>query len=228
MLEQLIAWDKSLFLFLNGSDSSYIDQLMWVYTGKLIWLPLILAFVYQFWKRGWKEALLAIVFMALVITFCDQITSSFFKPYFQRFRPAQDPEFRHLVDIVHNYRGGKYGFISSHAANSFGLVVFTTLLFRYRFYTITAIIWATINSYSRIYLGVHYPGDILVGAAVGVLIGWVLYKAYESIHYSLYIRRVYNSKEPIYRKDQSPVLSLAIYATFILILIIAPYITERI
>ena len=168
MLEQLIEWDKTVFLFLNHTHTPFWDHFMWIYTGRLTWVPLILSLLFVLFRKNWKEAVLVVVALALTITLCDQFASSLCKPYFARFRPAQDPEFSPFVQIVNGYRGGRYGFISSHAANSFGAVVLLALIFRNRLFTITAVVWAIVNCYSRIYLGVHYPGDLLAGALLGL------------------------------------------------------------
>jgi len=106
---------------------------------------------------------------------CDQVASSFFKPLFERFRPTHHPDFKEMVDIVNGYRGGRYGFISSHATNSFGLAVFISLLFRHRRVTISVVCWALLNSYTRIYLGVHFISDILAGIIVGTILAFLLY-----------------------------------------------------
>lgn len=125
----------------------------------------------------WLEnCLYLVVAIALVITCCDQMASGFLKPTFQRFRPSRSPEISHLVHIVNGYTGGKYGFASSHAANVFGLATFCSLLFHNRKLSLFLFSWAALVSYSRIYLGVHYPGDIIVGTGIGLFFGYLIFK----------------------------------------------------
>ncbi len=175
----LIQWDKELLLLLNGSDSTYIDSMMWSVTHTATWVPMFVLLVYFLFKcNDWRNFLLTIAFIALVVTCCDQFSSGFCKPFFHRFRPTHDPEIGALVDVVNGYRGGQYGFISSHAANTFGVAVFLILLFRRRILTITLLLWAMLCSYSRIYLGVHFPLDILSGAMFGTLVGSVMYSLF--------------------------------------------------
>ena len=207
MLEQLIEWDKAVFLFLNNTHTPFWDHFMWIYTGRLTWVPLILSLLFVLFRKNWKEALLVVVALALTITLCDQFASSLCKPYFARFRPAQDPEFSPFVQIVNGYRGGRYGFISSHAANSFGAVVLLALIFRNRLFTITAVVWAIVNCYSRIYLGVHYPGDILAGTVVGIVIAVIVYAIGVKIRHRLWVKHILRQRQSPYYKDPDIVLS---------------------
>ena len=125
--------------------------------------------------------LVLLLMVALVIVLTDGITSTICKPLFARFRPTHDPDIMYMVDVVNGYRAYKYGFMSSHAANSFGLAMFVMLLVKNRLLSISLIAWALINCYSRIYLGVHYPGDIICGILVGILSGLVVYRLYDYI-----------------------------------------------
>jgi len=177
MLETLNQLDQELLLFLNSFHSPFFDSFMYLISGKLVWAVFYLAIIVQIYRTyGWKNCLYLVVAIALVITCCDQMASGILKPTFQRFRPSRSPEISHLVHIVNGYTGGKYGFASSHAANVFGLASFVSLLFRNRKLSLFLFSWAVLVSYSRIYLGVHYPGDIIVGTAIGLFFGYIIYK----------------------------------------------------
>ncbi|MRT93057.1 phosphatase PAP2 family protein [Ancylomarina sp. 16SWW S1-10-2] len=177
MLETLNQLDQELLLFLNGIHSSFFDSFMYLISGKLVWAVFYLAIIVQIYRSyGWKNCLYLLVAIALVITCCDQMASGILKPYFQRFRPSRSPDISHLVHIVNGYTGGKYGFASSHAANVFGLTTFCSFLFRNKKLSLFLFSWAILVSYSRIYLGVHYPGDIIVGTGIGIFFGYLIYK----------------------------------------------------
>ena len=181
MIEFLNSLDSRLFLFLNGFHSPFWDTLMWHISGKLLWLPLYLGIliylVYKYRQQCW----LPLLAIGLVILLSDQIASGILKPLVERLRPSNEPSLAGLVHLVNDYHGGKYGFASSHASNTFGLAVFMMLLIHRKWFSISILIWAIVVSYSRIYLGVHYPGDVVVGALIGCLSASFVYWLYGKI-----------------------------------------------
>jgi len=174
MIDKLLFWDKELFLVLNSLNSQWFDLIMFYLTKTETWIPLYLTLLFFIFREYKKNGWFILLGITLTVFLSDRITSGFFKPYFHRLRPSHEPELSGLVHIVNQYQGGMYGFVSSHAANTFGTAMFIYLLFRYRYKPIFWIFsWAGIVSYTRIYLGVHYPLDVLLGAMIGMLCGMV-------------------------------------------------------
>ena len=180
MIEALLEWDREMLVFLNmsGKHTVFLDFFMWMVSQVLIWAPAFLAFFYIVVKDKKKEGLLIMGVTILLFILCDQISASILKPSIERLRPGKDPLVMDLLQYVNNYRAGTYGFPSSHAANSFGFALFSSLLLRYKWYTVFAFLWAVLCSYSRMYLGVHFPLDILSGMLLGLLIGSFCYWLY--------------------------------------------------
>ncbi len=175
MLSTLIDLDTQLFLFLNGLHNEAFDSIMAWISGKTTWWPFyLLLLLYLGWTRRWQLVPI-IFFIALVVTLADQTSVHLFKEVFERLRPCHEPALKEAVHIVNGRCGGMYGFVSSHAANTFAVAMLLLLIQRKRWFTALMLTWAAIVSYSRIYLGVHYPGDVLGGAVLGVLCGLLVY-----------------------------------------------------
>lgn len=195
MLEQLKAIDNELLITLNGSDSVYWDSVMWIVTRTTTWIPLLLILLYVVLKNSdMRRFLMVVVALAVTVALADRLSSGLIKPIVMRWRPTHDATFLYTIDTVMGYTGGRYGFVSSHAANTFSLFVFLSLLMRCRLMTILLFLWACISSYSRIYLGVHFPGDILCGAILGTLVGFLTYNLFRYISYrTVGIQQYYSS-----------------------------------
>lgn len=173
MIDWLNTIDTQVFLALNGLHAPYFDVFMKLFTGKWIWVPMYAAVLFAVVRNyRWRQTLAVLVCVALAITIADQVCATLIRPEVCRLRPS-NPEnpLSEMVHIVGGYRGGSYGFPSCHAANSFALASFLTLLFANRKLSLFIFVWAVLNSYSRVYLGVHYPGDLLVGAIIGTAAG---------------------------------------------------------
>jgi undecaprenyl-diphosphatase len=176
MIERL---DQQLFLFLNSLNSPFWDQVMYAISTKIIWAPLYLAILVYLGIKYKKKFLVILLFIILAIILSDQSSVQLFKNVFHRLRPCHEPSLEGLVHLVKGECGGLYGFVSSHASNSFNIALLSLLFIKKRWYTISMILWASIIGYSRIYLGVHYPGDVICGSILGAFVGWGVYKLYE-------------------------------------------------
>lgn len=180
VLSGLVEMDTDLLLAINGWRAEWADLFMYAFSGKWIWIPLYASILYVIARNlHWKVAIGCAVAIALTIIFADQIGATLIRPWVCRLRPA-NPEnpISEFVHIVNGYRGGRYGFPSCHAANTFGLAFFLFYLFRNRAFNWFIMVWALLTCYSRSYLGVHYPGDLLAGAFIGFVGASLCYRLF--------------------------------------------------
>ena len=181
MIEFLENIDHSLFAYINSHHNAFFDSLMWWISYKYTWIPLYAVLLYFAIKQETqKNTLILLITIAVTILLTDQL-SVLLKNSIGRYRPCHNELLKNTVHLVKNHCGGIYGFVSSHAANSFGIATFLSLLFSNKKVTVLLLLWAAIVAYSRIYLGVHYPADIVGGAFLGIIIGTTSYLTYKKI-----------------------------------------------
>lgn len=180
LIHQLEQLDTQIFLFFNGFHNGYWDYFMMIYSDRFVWIPFYASFLFVMIKNfPAKVVLTTLVVISLIILFCDQTASGLLKPLVGRLRPSNlDNPISPMVHVVQGYRGGRFGFPSSHAANSWSMAFFAMYLVRRSKLTLFLSLWALLTCYSRMYLGVHYFGDVVVGTIIGFI--------YATIHYYIF------------------------------------------
>lgn len=179
--KEFILWlsdiDARLLLIVNGAHNPFFDAVMWCISGRWIWVPFYAVLAYLLFRRmSWKRASICLVTIGLIILAADQTCATLIRPEIGRLRPANlNNPLSSFVHVVNGYRGGRYGFPSCHAANTFALAVFMSLVIRHKWFTVMMFSWAFVVSYSRMYLGVHYFGDLFCGATIGSLFAVLFY-----------------------------------------------------
>lgn len=221
MIETINNLDIELFNFLNSLHCAYFDQLMMLVSGKFTWALMYLGLIAILFKKNWKEAALILVIVALCITIADQISSGIIKETVQRLRPSKNETLAATIHLVNGYKGGGlYGFVSSHAANTIGVATLLSLIFKNRKFTLVMFAWATVVSYSRIYLGVHFPGDIIGGTLVGIFSGYVCYYIY---HIKLLQKLVAGNTETTFSETCSKLGITAVAANTLILIIVSAF-----
>ncbi len=184
-MDTLLELDRKVLYFLNGSDSLFMDSVIGTLTNGLTWIPLYLSLIYLVIKN--KESVFQILitlgFAAICILVTAGLTDLLIKPWVARLRPCMDPSVKYLIDTVSGFSSKDFSFWSAHAANTSSITVFVSLLIREKKMTISMILWCLLNCYTRLYLGMHYPTDIICGLLAGIIIGGVVYYLYEKVYY---------------------------------------------
>ena len=180
MFELLKDIDKNLLLFFNSLHCDFLDIVMYQASKFWFWYPIVALIIFLLFKKFRKRFWIPLIFITCSFALTD-VGSNIAKNNIKRYRPSHNIEIKDEIHIVNNYRGGQYGFFSGHAANSFGLAIISLLFIRKRFFTITIMAWATLVSFSRIYLGVHYPADVFVGAIFGVVVSIISCLVYKRL-----------------------------------------------
>lgn len=217
-MEALLDFDHWLLLTINGSYNAFQDALWWNMSSRASWILIGLALIVLLIreaKTDWRRSLLTLIALALAITLADQLSSGLIKHLVERPRPTHNAVLASMLHIVNDYRGGMYGFVSSHAANAFAAVTLVSLLASRHHVTIALTLWALLQCYSRVYLGVHYPTDIAGGTIVGIVVGATVYAAWR-----LVARRLDIATSPLYNPSlvtTSVIVSIASILTFSLI-----------
>jgi len=204
--QKILEIDTRLFLYLNSFHNDLWDTIMVMVTHKETWMPFYIVIIIFLIKNYRSKSVSIILFLALTILLSDQI-SVLIKESVGRLRPVYNPEIEHLVHNVLR-KGKEFGFVSSHATNSFSVFIFTSLIFKNRNYSLLLLFWAILFSYSRIYLGVHYPLDIICGAGLGLLIGFTTYKIMMFVENRYFIVRTPRIEKTRFNPIQSMIILL--------------------
>lgn len=178
--------DMQVLSLFNGSDNIMLDQMVQILTSGLTWIPLYVMLFFVVMRNNETMGQIALVVGSAIfcVLFADGLVDGIIKQLAERWRPSDDPTFKYMVQVVDDIRPKGYSFCSAHAANTMSLAVFFSLLIRSKMLTITLVIWSLINCWTRLYLGVHYPSDILCGMIIGIIVGILVYLLY----YKIYLR----------------------------------------
>jgi len=215
MIEYLNAIDADALLAVNGLHDAFQDAFWWMVTAKWSSALLVLALLWILLRQNRRHALLVLAMLALAVLLADQVSSGLIKHLVERLRPTHDPSLESAVHVINGYRGGLYGFVSSHAANSFAVATLLSFIMRHRLVTFSLFTWALLQCYSRVYLGVHYPGDILGGIIVGVAAAWLVWRLMRWIQHRYRLPRGY------YTRTEATIISSSTGITILCLLIAA-------
>ena len=216
MIDTLQSLDQQWLLAVNGMHNGYLDAFMWEVSRVYSWALILVAVLVVNVRKGWRQTLCFVLAVAVAVLLADQVASSIIKPLVERLRPTHDPSLAGLVHVVRDYRGGMYGFVSSHSANAFAVAVLVGLMMPHRATMGALLAWACLQCYSRMYLGVHYPGDIVGGMIVGVAAAMAVYAAWRR-----YATRMLGESACAYSSRDSLTVAAAVGTSMVVIAVAA-------
>lgn len=225
-MDWLIEIDRHLTLWLNTWHTSFGDCFYYLLTATTTWIPLYLVIAWMIFKQQGSRGLVTIITIGLLVLVADQLSSSVLKPIIERPRPSNDYVMQWMMHLVNGRRGGEFGFVSSHAANTFAVATFLMLVVRHTGLTLSLFAWAALSAYSRIYNGMHFVGDIICGALIGIILAHVAYQIYLRSVYHFFViphHNKYTLKKGLGRMfgDSAPAVAAAAVWFTVLLLVFA-------
>ena len=227
-MDELIALDQEMLAWFNGDGSLFLDNLVTILTSGITWIPLYVVLFVLVVKNNetMSQIMLIVGCVALCILLADGVTDGIVKPLVSRPRPSNDPVIKYSVDVVGNYRGAGFSFFSAHSANTMSLAVFFSLLVKDRLFMVSMLLWSLLNGWTRLYLGVHYPGDVLCGFVFGGVAGCLTYLFFYKIYFKISPKLNYISSQYTrsgYSKDDINMIVAVMVFTLAVAVVVSLY-----